>query len=232
MLDFDKYEVLTFDCYGTLIDWETGILAALRSVLAAAGKRVTSDGEILTRYAEIESKLETEAYRTYKETLRMVVDRFGEKMGFEPIGSERDCLVHSLGSWPPFSDTVASLGTLKQRYKLAIISNTDDDLFMKTARTLEVAFDWVVTAEQARAYKPSAGIFEFAFERIGLPRNQMLHVAQSIYHDIVPAKSLGLSTVWVNRRKGKVGPGAARPAIATPDLEVPDLASLVLEMGL
>ncbi len=231
MIDFGRFEVLTFDCYGTLIDWETGILGALQGVLAAKGKRIGIE-EMFAHYAAIESKLESEGYRSYKETLRAVMDRLGEEIGFEPSGEERDCLVNSLANWLPFPDTVESLRTLKKNYKIAIISNIDDDLFAKTAKHLEVPFDWVITAEQARAYKPSYAVFQYAFERIGIPREQILHVAQSIYHDIVPAGSLGLFTVWVNRRKGEKGTGATPPAEGFPDLEVPNLETLLSKMGL
>ena len=129
-------------------------------------------------------------------------------------------------SWKPFPDTVAALKKLKSRYKLAIISNTDDDLFADTARLLEVSFDWVITAQQAGSYKPSHHNFKLALERIALPPEQVLHVAQSIYHDIVPARELGLATVWVNRRAGKHGEGATKAAQGQPDLEVPDLKTL------
>jgi 2-haloacid dehalogenase len=121
---------------------------------------------------------------------------------------------------------VAALQTLKQRFKLGIISNIDDDLFAASNRRLGVTFDWVITAQQVRSYKPSTRNFTAAFERIGVPQDRLVHVAQSLFHDHVPAKSLGLATVWVNRRRGHPGPGATPPASARPDLEVPDLQSL------
>jgi 2-haloacid dehalogenase len=135
-------------------------------------------------------------------------------------------------AWPAFPDSSPALQALQEKYKLAIISNIDDDLFTFSARKLQVQFDWVITAQQARSYKPSLQNFHLAFERIGLPRTKMLHVAQSLFHDIVPAKALGLSTVWVNRRHNKAGFGATPPAQARPDLEVPDLQTLAEKMAL
>jgi 2-haloacid dehalogenase len=226
LLDFDSFEVLTFDCYGTLIDWETGILNCLRGVLEDAGKQ-PSDNEILSIYAEIEARLEADEYRSYKDTLRRVMESFGEHLDFEPSPRQRESLVTSIPGWPPFHDTAASLKALKRKYKLAVISNTDDDLFEQTAKCLEVPFDWIITAEQVGSYKPSSKNFKYAIQQIGIPKNNILHIAQSIYHDIIPASSIGLATVWVNRRKGLEGFGATKPAQGKPDLEVPDLATLV-----
>jgi 2-haloacid dehalogenase len=121
---------------------------------------------------------------------------------------------------------------MKQRYKLAIISNVDDGLFALTACHLEVEFDWIITAEQAQTYKPSLNNFELALERIGIAPDRLVHTAESLFHDHVPAKKLGLSTIWVHRRANKGGFGATPPANAEPDLEVPDLKSLVSAMGL
>jgi 2-haloacid dehalogenase len=121
---------------------------------------------------------------------------------------------------------------LKKKFKLAIISNIDDDLFAFSARRLQVQFDWIITAQQARAYKPSLNNFQVAFRRMGLPQDRILHVAQSLFHDVVPAKALGLSTVWINRRHGQAGFGATPPAQAQPDLEVPDLQTLAATIGL
>jgi 2-haloacid dehalogenase len=120
----------------------------------------------------------------------------------------------------------------RTKYRLGIISNIDDDLFAQTAKRLEVDFDFVITAEQVGAYKPSLQNFRTAIERIGVPREHILHIAQSLYHDIAPAKQLGLPTVWVNRRHRQEGSGATPPAKCKPDLEVPDLRMLVSMIGL
>ena len=226
MLNFSQFQVLTFDCYGTLMDWETGIFSALRPVLAAHGK-IISDFELLSLYSELESEAERGEFHRYREVLQSIVRGFGERLGFKPTESQIRSLPDSLASWPPFPDTVAALRNLKARYRLAIISNVDDDLFAATGRRLEVAFDEVITAQQAGAYKPSLKMFKLAQQRLGVTPAQWLHVGQSIYHDVIPAKSLGISTVWVNRPSPRPGAGAAKAASGEPDLEVPDLNTLV-----
>ncbi|HEU5336875.1 MAG TPA: haloacid dehalogenase type II [Terriglobales bacterium] len=220
MLDFSRFQVLTFDCYGTLIDWETGLLGALRPVLRAHGRELR-DEQILALYAELEP-LAQNPYRRYREVLQEVVRGFGKRLDFQPSEAEVSALPESLKTWSPFPDTVDALRALKGRYRLAIISNTDDDLFAATARHLKVAFDEVVTAEQAQGYKPSPAPFRLALQRLELPRERVLHVGQSVYHDVVPAKSLGLATVLVRRR----GFGATRAMAEQADLEIPDLRSL------
>ena len=225
MLDFTRFQVLTFDCYGTLIDWETGIFGALRPILTAHRRTVTG-AELLELYSELESQAEQGEFRPYREVLQSVVRGFGERLGFVPSESEVRSLPESLANWLPFPDTVAALRKLKSRYQLAITSNVDDDLFAVTARRLEVQFDHVITAQQARAYKPSLRVFKLAQERIGVQPTQWLHVAQSVYHDVVPAKSLGVATVWVNRPSPRPGAGAAKAASAQPDLEVHSLKAL------
>ncbi|MGH8005097.1 MAG: haloacid dehalogenase type II [Limisphaerales bacterium] len=221
MLDLKKFRVLTFDCYGTLIDWESGILKALLPLLFRRDIAL-SDDEILRLYAELEAKAEQGAYLKYREVLRKVMQGFGDKFKFIPSEEELNALPDSVKNWKPFPDTVEALLELKQRFKLSIISNTDDALFAETARHLRVKFDWVTTAEQVKSYKPSPNNFRQAIEKIGISPDKILHVAQSVYHDIIPAKSLGLATVLVRRR----GAGATLPAEEQPDLEVPDLKTL------
>jgi len=226
MLDFKSFEVLTFDCYGTLIDWETGILGALRPLVAKHGKKV-SDQELLALYGELEARLEAGEYKCYREILRQVVRAMGERLGFQATEAEMDSLPDSLGAWPPFPDTVAALRRLKSRYQLAILSNTDDDLFAQTAKRLEVPFDFVITAQQAGSYKPSLNNFLLALKRVGVPQGKVLHVGQSRHHDIAPARELGLKNVLVTRR----GHGATVANAAQPDLEVPDLKTLADRAG-
>lgn len=225
MLDFSQYEALTFDCYGTIINWEQGILDATKPVLSAHQIELT-DSQILELFAQLEGEIEAEDYQSYRNVLRQVMQQLAEKLGFTPTSEQLDCLADSIRNWQPFSDSVEALKSLKQQFKLVIISNIDDDLFAYTARHLDVPFDFVITASQVKSYKPSTRNFEFAFEKIGIPRDKILHVAQSLYHDIVPAKALGLSTVWVNRRHDQLGSGATPPATSQPDLEVPDLKTL------
>jgi 2-haloacid dehalogenase len=215
-----------------LIDWESGILLALKQLLS--NREIDfSDNGTLELFAEFESELEKADidYIKYREILQQIVQKFGQRFSFEPTQTESateiNCLVDSIKNWQPFSDTVAALSALKQKYKLAVISNIDDDLFVATAKHLKVELDWLITAEKVRSYKPSTRNFEIALETMGIPPEKLLHVAQSIYHDIVPATSMGIATVWVNRRQDKTGFGATMPASGKPDLEVPDLKTLV-----
>jgi 2-haloacid dehalogenase len=231
MLNFDDFEVLTFDCYGTLIDWESGIWEALYPILANHHIEIATD-RALELYGELESQAERGEYHQYKAVLRTVLERIGSRLGFAPTQIELQHFAESVKDWPAFPDSARALQALKTKYKLAIISNIDDDLFAWSAPRLQTAFDWVITAQQAQSYKPSLANFRLAFERIGLPTNKILHVAQSLFHDIVPAKTLGLSTVWVNRRHNKAGFGATPSAQAQPDLEVQDLQTLAAKMGL
>jgi 2-haloacid dehalogenase len=225
MLDFTRFETLTFDCYGTLIDWETGILTALHPILAAHGQQI-DDAKLLKLYGDFELLSEQGEFHPYREVLQSVVRRFGAELGFAPTDDEIRSLPDSLASWKPWPDTVAALRRLKQRYRLAILSNVDDDLFAATRPQLEVEFDEIVTAQQARAYKPSLKLFELALNRIAAPAHRVLHVGQSIYHDVIPAQTLGLATVWVNRPSARPGVGAVKSADAKPDLTVTSLAEL------
>ncbi len=230
MLNFDDFEVLTFDCYGTLIDWESGIWEALRPILVHHHIDIKTDNA-LEFYGELESEAERGEYRDYKTVLRTVLKGVGSRLGFAPTQTELQDFSRSVEDWPAFPDSARALQALKKKYSLAIISNIDDDLLALSVQRLQVQFDWVVTAQQAKSYKPSLNNFLLAFERIGLPKNKILHVAQSLFHDIGPAKALGVSTVWVNRRHGKAGSGATPPAQARPDVEVPDLQTLAEAIG-
>lgn len=234
MLNFQQFEVLSFDCYGTLIDWESGILTALKTLLAnhEIAPEQVSDQQLLEIFAQRESILEKQGYLTYKEILKKIVESFGEKLNFIPTETELNSLAESIQNWQPFPDTVAALKALKKRYKITIISNIDDDLFAHTAKKLEVELDWIITAQQIKSYKPALQNFEIAIERMDIANDKLLHVAQSVYHDIVPAHSMGISTVWVNRRQNKPGDGATLAASGNPDLEIPDLKTLVSIMKL
>ena len=224
-MERERIEAITFDCYGTLIDWESGLLRALRPLLARHNLTLKDDA-MLELYASLESQAEKGPWVPYREVLGRVVDGLGKWVGFAPQPHERLWIAESLPGWTPFPDTVQALADLKSRFRLGIISNVDDDLFAATSRHLGVDFDWVITAQQARAYKPARAIFETALERIGLPRASILHAAQSLYHDISPAQSLGLRTVRIDRRGGRPGHGATPPSVAQADAVVPDLAAL------
>ena len=225
MLDFTRFEVLTFDCYGTLINWEAGILSALHRVLSAHGTK-GDDATILKLYGDFEQDSEHGAFRPYREVLESVVRQYGKEFQFTPSAEEMRSLPESLPNWKPWPDTVAALRQLKTRFRLAILSNVDDDLFAATNPQLGVEFSQIITAQQAGAYKPSLKIFELALSRVGVPAHRVLHVGQSVYHDVLPAQSLGLATVWVNRPSARTGVGAVKAVEGHPDLQVSSVAEL------
>lgn len=224
-MDFSAFTTITFDCYGTLIDWEAGILPVLRGILFAHGQSLP-DAAILELYGEFEAQAESGDYQNYRRVLESVVREFGERFGFRPTVAELRSLHESVPAWPPFADTVAGLQALQRNHQLAIISNIDDDLFAETRKHLGVEFAEVVTAQQARSYKPSLNNFRLALQRLEIDPSHLLHTGQSIYHDVIPAQSLGIRTVWVNRRSARPGVGAVRVASGQPDVEVADLATL------
>jgi len=225
MLDFTRFEILTFDCYGTLINWEAGILPALHRILSAHGKKM-DDATLLKLYGDFELRSEQGKFRPYREVLESVVRQFAAELQFTTTAEEVRSLPDSLPTWKPWPDSVTALRHLKTRFRLAILSNVDDDLFALTRPQLEVDFDEVITAQQAHAYKPSLKLFELALSRIQAPAHRVLHVGQSIYHDVIPAQALGLATVWVNRPSARPGVGAVKAAEAKPDLTVTSLAEL------
>ena len=215
---------LTFDCFGTLVDWESGILSTIKPYLIAHGHTPT-DNEILALYAEEESSAQTGAYIPYRQVLRQVMRGFGFHYQFSHTQDEIESLEKSLPTWPLFPDTQEVLGRLKEKHKLVIISNIDDDLFELTKKKIGVEFDHIITAQQVGAYKPSIKCFRHALGELKAEPKDVLHIAQSLYHDILPAKSLGIKTCWVNRRHGKEGSGATPPIenAPTPDYMVNDL---------
>jgi 2-haloacid dehalogenase len=224
-IDFTHVDAITFDCYGTLIDWERGILNALQPVLAPQGIDMGED-ELLERYAGHEAALEEGAYLPYREVLAGSLRGLCGELGFDPGSAEASAFALDLGGWPAFHDSASALRRLQARFKLGVITNCDRDLFALSNRRLGVRFDWVVTAEDARAYKPSRIPFELALDTIDVPRDRILHAAQSLFHDHVPGKEIGLTTAWIDRRHDRPGFGATPAASASPDLTVPDLATL------
>ncbi len=232
MLDFNQFEAITFDCYGTFIDWESGILSGLRPVLAAHSVQLNDD-EILEHFGKFESEIEAANYQIYKNVLCDVMQRFAEHYNFTLTNQEKNALVDGFTEWKPFSDSVAALHQLKTKFKIGPLTNCDNDLFAISNNYLQTDFDWILTAEKIGSYKPSENNFHYAIDYLAkrdIPKDKILHVAQSIFHDIVPAKKLGLTTIWVNRRHDKAGEGATPPAKALADLTVPDLASLIKEI--
>ena len=227
-IDFSRFDALTFDCYGTLIDWETGLLDAFRAVLPTHG--VTIDDEaVLEQYAGFEAAAEAGPYLRYREVLKIGLRGVAAGAGVEVTDAEAAAFGGSVVDWPAFPDSRDGLARLKERFRLGVLTNCDDDLFAASNARLGVAFDWVVTAQQVGSYKPAAANFRVLFERLGadgVPRERILHVAQSLYHDHAPAKGLGMTTVWIDRRHDRPGAGATPVAAAQPDAVFPDMASL------
>ena len=224
MLDLAQFEWLSFDCYGTLINWEAGILGYVQPVLQRKGCEVPGD-EILNLYSEFEPRRQQPPYRTYREVLAGVARDLAGEFRVQLSDEEARGLADSIRNWEPFPDTIHALRRLKSRYKLAVLSNIDDDLFVLTAPKFGVAFDGLVTAQQVQSYKPSLRNFETLLERLQIDKRKLLHLAESLYHDVAPARSMGIATVWVNRRQGR--PAAATRLIAEqPDIEVATVGEL------
>jgi len=225
-MPFESIRVITFDCYGTLIDWENGMLAALRPLLSRDGRSV-SDLHILELYGEIEAELEAGPYLPYRQVLAQAAREIGLRLGIKVSSEEGSEFAESLTGWKPFIDTLPALQSLARRFRLGIISNVDDDLFAETRKQLAaVEFDFVVTAQQMRSYKPSHKNFDEAIRCSGLRKDHILHAGQSLYHDIAPANALGIQNVWVNRPSIRPGSGAAKQGTAIPDYEVHSMAQL------
>ncbi len=225
-LDFDRFEAITFDCYGTLIDWEAGLLAGLHGALDGAGGRPQLDDEdLLLRHARHEAALEAGPYRTYRDILATSLRGVASELAIEVDDAAAARFGGSVADWPAFPDSAVALERLAKRFRLGVLTNCDDDLFAASNARLGVTFDWVVTAEQVGSYKPTDANFLALFDRVGLPLDRVLHVAQSLYHDHVPANRLGLASVWIDRRHDRPGAGATPIADAAPDATYPDMAS-------
>ncbi len=214
-----KWDTISFDCYGTLVDWESGIADVFCDAAATSG--VTLDrNAILTAYHEIEPKVQAGSYRLYKEVLSETALRVAEWLGWPLTHSGASFLAESLPDWPVFEDARPALERLKSRFDIAILSNIDDDLLQATLARIAVEFDWTVTAQNTRSYKPAHPHFREAIRRVGGDRGRLLHAAQSYYHDIAPATGLGLSAIWINRK------GEDQPAGRSPLHTVRNLAAL------
>jgi 2-haloacid dehalogenase len=230
VIDFGKYKVLTFDCYGTLIDWDTGLSALVSPWLEEMNSHVPPD-LVVSTFALMQARhQQTRPALLYPEVLRRSWQDIEEQFGWDENAARADAFARSVPHWPPFSDTVESLHYLARRYQLGILSNVDNASLTGTLKLLDVPFAFTVTAEDVGSYKPGLPHFEAAFDRIaglGIRKDEILHVAQSKYHDMIPGRALGLTTVWVNRRYGKKGTGATLAATAEPTLTVNSLAELV-----
>jgi 2-haloalkanoic acid dehalogenase type II len=231
-LRIGDFTTLTFDCYGTLIDWEGGILAAFRPWRDRA-KLGIDDETLLAAFADAESGLQAEQPGLiYSDLLAEVQRRLGKHFNAPASADEALVFGASVRNWPAFADSAAALAELKKDFKIVILSNVDRASFAHSAKKLGIEFDLVVTAEDVGSYKPDLAHFHVGLERLaamGVPKAEILHVAQSLFHDHVPAKLMGLPSVWINRRAGRAGAGATKvPAEqASPALEVPSMAAFV-----
>ena len=205
------FKALTFDCYGTLIDWESGMIEALKPLAGKLG-RTLSRNAILEAHARHESaqQLQTPA-KLYRDLLAIVYRRLAEEWGIAASWSECVAYGRSVGSWPAFTDSPGALQYLKRHYKLVILSNTDNESFAGSNERLQVRFDAVYTAEDIGSYKPSDRNFEYLLknlEGLGIRKHEILHVAESMFHDHAPANKHGLANCWIYRRYDQEGFGA------------------------
>jgi 2-haloacid dehalogenase len=204
----------TFDCYGTLIDWNLGIRRELERLFG-----VEAAPHLLERYHELEPTIESEPFHTYREVLTLTLERLAQEEGIQLPEGEAGALGRSLPDWPPFPEVPRALAALRERgWRLAILSNTDRDLIAASQQQLGVPVDLAIVAEDVESYKPAHGHWERFFEKTTADRERHVHVAASLFHDIAPARELGLRSVWINRLDEQANP--------EPDRELPDLSAL------
>ena len=231
MPKLSDFDVLTFDCYGTLIDWETGIAAALGPWLERRGVSATRD-QMLAAFAAAEApQQQATPDLPYPELLARVHGRVAQHFGIDADPAAAQAFGRSVGDWPAFPDSAEALAYLKRHCRLVILSNVDRASFAHSARKLGVAFDAVYTAQDIGSYKPDPRNFEYMLARLaeqGIARERILHTAESLYHDHIPAKRFGLATCWIHRRAGHSGHGATRPpeVDVAPDFRFATLAAM------
>jgi putative hydrolase of the HAD superfamily len=221
-VELTDFDTLTFDCYGTLIDWESGIFDGLKPLLERARTPLTRD-QVLEAHARHESSQQkyTPA-RRYQELLPIVYKRLAEEWGLS--FTHEECLVYgrSVRDWPAFEDSAAALQYLKRHYKLVILSNVDNETFTWSNARLQVEFDAIITAEDVGSYKPSPRNFEYMLEKLGdrgIKKEKILHTAESLFHDHKPANGFGLASCWIYRRHAQPGFGATMDPGAQPNID-------------
>ena len=230
MPEFDRFRALSFDCYGTLIDWEAGIGAELRRWAGTHGVEAT-DAELIADFGRFENDVERDhPTALYPDVLAMTLARIADHHGIDATAGEQAAFGGSVGSWPAFADSAAALARLKERFRLVILSNVDRASFAASNERLGVEFDLVITAQDVGAYKPSASNFAAlldAIGTIGVTKDELLHVAQSLYHDHEPAAAIGVPSVWIDRRHDQEGFGATPPpaGAVTPRWRFPSMAT-------
>jgi 2-haloacid dehalogenase len=204
----------TFDCYGTLIDWNAGIGGVIERLWG-----VEQAPELLERYHELEPEVQAEQYRSYGEILTLTLERVAQEVGYSIPEGESGILAQSLPSWPPFPEVPDALRELRRRgWNLVILSNSDRSLIIESEKQIGVPFDLTIVAEDVRSYKPAPAHWEHFFEATTAEKEHHVHVAASLFHDIAPTRELGLRSVWINRLGEKPEP--------KPDRELTDLSKL------
>lgn len=213
------FNTLTFDCYGTLIDWESGLFTALQPLLARAGVTLGRDAVLEVFAAHESAQQAATPDMRYAALLATVHNQLARLWDVPADAAEDRMFGASVPAWPAFPDTTAALRDLKRHYKLVILSNVDHDSFQGSLPRLSVPFDAIYTAQDIGSYKPDARNFTYLIEHLaaaGIPRGKILHTAQSLFHDHAPANAAGLASAWIDRRSGKPGHGAT----ATPPADV------------
>jgi len=217
------FKVLTFDCYGTLIDWESGMVAALAPLVARTGQALSRNA-VLEAHARHESRQQRHTPgKRYSEVLAIVYKRLAEEWAVAVDWAECEAYGRSIADWPAFPDSAAALAELKRHYRLVILSNVDNTSFAASNRRLGVAFDAVYTAEDIGAYKPAPGNIAYMLEHLagmGVRRDEILHVAESLFHDHVPANAAGLRSAWIHRRHADQGFGATMDPGVMPRIDI------------
>lgn len=234
MLHLTDFDAVTFDVYGTLIDWEPSIVAFLRRWAAASGF-AASDDELLEAFDRARAAFQTERpAHLYPEILRRCFDRLCQERGVAPDPATREAFAASPGTWPPFADSSAGLKALQRRVKVGALSNIDEASLRASCARLDFTFDVVVTAERVGAYKPDMPHFRTGLADLaamGIPRDRVLHVGQSLRADVAPANKLGLRCAWINRPDRQLGLSGDGAETAGPDLTTTSLAELVAQLG-
>lgn len=221
-MELTDFDTLTFDCYGTLIDWETGIFEGLRPLLERVEPALTRD-QVLEAHARHESSQQkyTPAKR-YQELLAIVYKRLAEEWGVSHTHEECVAYGRSIRNWPAFGDSANALQYLKKHYKLVILSNVDNESFTYSNAKLQVEFDAIITAEDVGSYKPSPRNFEYMIGKLGergIRKEKILHTAESLFHDHKPANEFGMTSCWIYRRHSQPGFGATMDPGAQPKID-------------
>ncbi len=213
-MKLSQFSTLTFDCYGTLIDWETGLYKAMQPLMNLTGKAFEK-ADALHAFRQAESPAQQQdPNMLYSDLLAAVHREMARQLGVNASEKMHLEFARSIKDWPPFADSVQALQYLKHHYKLVVLSNVDNSGFAHSNRHLEVEFDAIYTAEDVGTYKPDLANFHYMLDKlgsIGISQSEILHTAQSLYHDMVPATQFGLAKCWIDRRAGQTG--GATPSV-------------------